>query len=289
MQLIAHTLMHEEGLNYEGPSLLTHEYYIDFLMEYGLFQRDELPPAALELYDLSHYEREVMNGGHAQYLGNRDRWKQVPGAIADSCLSGLRAVPNDEYREIYTELCARLAESRERAASIASTHGFSDLGTGYQDPVIRQLDRSFFAINTGYALGQCNVSRLKRLEGLRPVPSHLFLDELASQIASNPYLAERRSAKAPGKYSWIHHFDPRAVESLCEQAGFRFIHALMGGWHVEMEGQLTYGHVIETDRRRCFVCFRVSRDKPRPLYSYRHEPLYLYSFPSREMLTSYRP
>jgi hypothetical protein len=285
MQLVRHILWSEEDLNYEGPSLLFLEDYIDSLLEYGLFRRDELPPPALELYDLSHYEREVMNGGHAQYLGNLSRWRKVPGTIADSCLSGLRALPNSEYHDIYSALCGRLAEDRERASSIASTHGFSDLGTGYVDLALKQLDGRFFAINKDYALGRLNVARLKRLESLRPVPSTSFLNELVSQIVSNPYRAERRSAKALDRFCWIHHFDPHAIESLCHLAGRQFIHSVIGGRDLEIDGQPTYGHVIETDSGRCFICFRLARQDPRPLYSYRNDPLYLYSFPGKDLLS----
>lgn len=110
MKIIHSTLVLRDVPEFRLFSINSHNRYMDFLFAYGMFRREELPDEAVEVYEVSHYEGEVMNGGHAQYLSNGDRWREIPGTIGNACLSGLKALSSD-FHLIYEQFHQRIVHS----------------------------------------------------------------------------------------------------------------------------------------------------------------------------------
>lgn len=127
--------------------------------------------------------------------------------------------------------------------------------------------------------------RRKELRSAEVVSDGEFMEKLIEQILMNPYRLQRRADLGCGKYAFIHHFDPAAIERLCAKVGLVFQEALVGGRSIVIGGQDVYGHVIETDSQRCFLGFHISKEF-RPEYSYRDDPIFLYSFPGGEILAT---
>ena len=111
--------------------------YTNFLLSRGHYKRNEIPHEAIEAYHCDYYLAQVLNGGHAQFVGNSG--KNRVHTVADT-LKALDAMEADDY----LDLADRMADWVKDNADLA------DSQTGFEGGIadaLSDLDNPFFELN----------------------------------------------------------------------------------------------------------------------------------------------
>jgi hypothetical protein len=193
--------------------------FLNYLFETARYLPGEIIPEPIWSYEVDYYLAQVNNGGHGQYVGNSGIITGTKALAIEATKRGLAAMGADDYGAIYADLLAVLASSRELAEQIATGAGFGEI-----PPVIKELDRRFFALDGTERLIAQNRAFLLGLKNLRLVPSSAWKSEMDRLARLNPNGAERTLA-AKRKNEERAARDPHVImtKELCQKAGCVFV------------------------------------------------------------------
>jgi hypothetical protein len=244
--IIKELVLPREAVDGDDPYSVIHHNieFLNYLFETACYLPEEIIPEPIWSYQVDYYLAQVNNGGHGQYVGNS---RVVTGKMAltiEATTRGLAAMGADDYGAIYGDLLAVLASSRELAEQIAAGSGFGEIA-----PVIKELDRRFFAINGTDRLIAQNRAFLLGLKTLRLVPSSEWKSEMDRLARLNPK-GEERALAAKRAREERDARDPQLimVKELCQKAGRVF-----GRWtavypNCTLDGRRIDGWFMLTDK-----------------------------------------
>lgn len=142
--------------------------YVNILFE-GLYEIDELPAQALEVYYVDYYYQQVMDNGHLHFFINSHEDEN----LFDLIFRGLKGMKAAKYTEILKKACEALAleDESEMVETLAA------------------LDAEFEKL--GSQLVQLNSNYVSKIENLAVVSDAEFNSNMQKLIDSVPDQAKR--------------------------------------------------------------------------------------------------
>jgi len=189
-----------------------------------MYVREELPQNALRSFHADYYHAQVDNGGHEQYIKN-SRWIS---ATIDDCQECLQAMSAGPFLDCHTELLFFAHEHLDRFA-VARQEAFSC------DPVLRALDKRFYAADRNTPLYAIQNSWLKSLGEMKPIADEAYDDAINALAKDNPAWSARAKEREDARKEAV-AVDPldQAFTFLCANAKpepityFHWLHARKG-------------------------------------------------------------
>lgn len=182
--------------------------FVNHVLNQAMYQRTEIPAAAMQVFHVDYYIAQVNNGGHSQYVGNSG-WHDYQ--IAD-IRAGLAAIGISEAIELYEDLCAFADSHPEQFMAGMKAHGF-----GVFPEFFDKADKLFFnGLNNRLARGNSNRARL--LDCLMVVPSEQYGQLMDGLAARNPYYKTRKADQEERKQAALEK-DP--IVQACRYLGAR--------------------------------------------------------------------
>ena len=187
--LLAPDILIDERNLEAGDDYILVQCCIDFcnwcLLEAALLV-EEVNPAAWKSYFVDFYLAQVNNGGHGQFAGN----SLMRANELDFISQGLTAMGADDFLEVFSEFRSAMEGDPSLRRNVIAGGGFGDI-----PPVIRDLDRRFFALSGTQRLIGKNSAWLRSSGALKPVA----LDDLRRRkalVLASSRLRPRRMAAA---------------------------------------------------------------------------------------------
>ncbi|MFZ7093287.1 DMP19 family protein [Primorskyibacter sp. 2E233] len=157
--------------------------YVNYLINQAKYKRTEINPAAMQAFHSDYYLAQVLNGGHAQFVGNASAFLEA--TIVD-VLSGLRAMQQKEYFLLASSMNKWVAENPDEAAQQT---GFA----GGIAPALAALDTPFYKLNRKQPLRREIAAWLVAHPDLKVVPDADVPAELARIAEVNTDAPRRRA------------------------------------------------------------------------------------------------
>lgn len=188
--------------------------FVEWAQERAMLVPGELPEEALLFDDFSYYYGNVVNGGHAQFIGNAtSRYGELDPAMLARVERLLDAAGAREHHGVFRDFVAFIdatPEPERRALSNDDLEEFNSRFFGAKEDEDTPWERVRLW--------------LAGLPVLRKLPEDALEAERAAIIAANP-LREARLAAAEAEQAEAQARDPviSAIRTLCAAAGLDFV------------------------------------------------------------------
>lgn len=161
----------------------------------------ELPREALIAHWVFCYEGEVMNGGHAQFVGNRGDEEGIFDFVAD----GLETLGLDEVASIFSDLRTFSGVHPKRFARCYGNHE-------QLDPYFDELDSRFYAL-PAYAITAALGGWLKTRPWISVISQDLYRSKIGRLVPAHPLQDARRELRRPANEAAMSAFIARFARS----------------------------------------------------------------------------
>ncbi len=158
--------------------------FTNHLTQAGRFTRNEIPVAAMRGYHCDYYLAQVLNGGHAQFVGNSGALLPL---IIDDILTGLEAMGARNYLELARSMADWVAANPDEAA----------LQTGFTGGIAAELaalDAPFFALNRSQPLQRFIADWIAGQPNLKVIDDVSLPSVLSAMMEMNPEFETRDTA-----------------------------------------------------------------------------------------------
>lgn len=161
--------------------------FVNRAIGHAQFQREEIPPQAMQAFHVDYYIAQVNNGGHSQYVGNSG-WHQYQ---IDDIRAGLAAIGIVDGIELYEDLCAFADSHPEEFRAGMDARGFGKFPAFFD-----KADKLFFAgLNDRLMKG--NSDWIRSLDCLLVLEDDEYRKTMSELAGRNPHAAQRAAeAKA---------------------------------------------------------------------------------------------
>ncbi|KUF09714.1 DMP19 family protein [Pseudoponticoccus marisrubri] len=156
--------------------------YVNFLTKEGRYNRREICPAAMQAFHTDYYLAQVLNGGHAQFVGNTRAL--LKPTLAD-LLEGLEQMRAPNYLLLVRRMTKWVDDNPDK---VEEQTGFE----GGIDPVLQTLDSPFFKLDRATPLRRFIATWLAGHPALEPVPDARLRDTMQQIAEENPARDYRR-------------------------------------------------------------------------------------------------
>ena len=202
--------------------------YVNILLN-GLFEPEEIPEQALEVYFLDYYFHQVENGGHNQFFLNAS-FSRFNAITLQMIIQGLERLQALQYQEIFhSALKLILAEDYNNEARK------DDLSV---------LDDLFFKVKP--TLEELNFLKIESMEDLEVVPDEAFEGRMQDLLDSLPNYQERLAAEQQFATDNEPAFS-KIVKEICERYGQELlsINALDYGQDIVSEEEVAQNETLD--------------------------------------------
>jgi hypothetical protein len=214
--------------------------YVDDVMREGVYHVRELPPAAMQVYHADYYLAQVNNGGHSQFIYNAG--VNLPTMSADA-LAGLAAMGAPAHHRILSEMMDWAEANPEEAAA---QNGFSVCAN-----LLDELDTRFSEGEEQTPMIDRSANWIASWPNLRLVDDDRYAAEIQALAQLNPYLASRKiwqsvQALRCQMTDWLQLTVAVACGAVTPDPEIKL--AVLGGSHMEIEGQMCIAFSVGTDQ-----------------------------------------
>ncbi|MEM1045116.1 MAG: DUF4375 domain-containing protein [Pseudomonadota bacterium] len=213
--------------------------YTNFLMEKGLYRREEMPREAVQAYHADYYLAQVNNGGHSQFIGNSA--SNAANVWADA-LAALQAMKACEHAAILERMLTWVRDNSDEAKQQT---GFS----GGVAADLKELDEEFYKLENENPMIPLSAAWVLGWPSLKIVSDETYADALRELIGLNPRRAERLVARRIA--SLKHQINDHLHVSIgmaglaCNPPEMRL--AIGGGSHLSVDGEDQLLWSVNTD------------------------------------------
>lgn len=158
--------------------------FTNHLTQVGRFNRTEIPTAAMQAYHCDFFLAQVLNGGHAQFVGNSGA---LLGPILDDVVAGLQAMGAQDYLTSVQVMVDWIAANPEEASLQT---GF----TGGIAPELKALDAPFFEMNRAQPLQRHIADWIAAQPNLKVIDDMSLPTALSAMMQMNPEYETRDTA-----------------------------------------------------------------------------------------------
>jgi hypothetical protein len=155
--------------------------FVNHALRKAMFRRDEIPPAALQAFNVDYYIAQVNNGGHSQFVHN-SHWHDY---VIHDLRGGLKASGCIEAQELFEDLCA--FADRDPGGFI---EGMKAGGFGSYPEFFSRLDDVFFA-GLNDRLMRANRDWIASLDCLQVVEDVAYAEVINGLAKRNPLHRQR--------------------------------------------------------------------------------------------------
>ncbi|WP_136441841.1 DMP19 family protein [Pacificoceanicola onchidii] len=166
-----------------GPLVQALVRYTNHMTGEGRYKRTELPPAAIQGFHCDYYLAQVLNGGHAQFVGNT---RNLLEETLRDVVAGLKAMGAKDY--LILALAAQ-KWTRENPEEASAQTGFEG---GIAD-ALQRLDRPFFQLDRKTPLQGFIAAWIAQHPHLEVVPDADLPAALQALAEANPERARRNA------------------------------------------------------------------------------------------------
>ena len=189
--ILSKELLESTGAHADYDTVQAVVNYVNAAQAKAFLRPQELPPLALQVYEVDRYLAQVNNGGHAQYEHNCHRHFDMSLPAVEA---GLRAMGAKPFLKIFRQFRTLLDKHQIEQA-------MTEPGK-YRD-ILEPLDKRFFAADKATPLSGFS-ARLIRRSRPRLVPNDALDAAYAEMAAENPFRATREEvAKVAALSVWF--------------------------------------------------------------------------------------
>jgi hypothetical protein len=164
--------------------------YVNHLVHVGQYTRSELPNEAMQIFHADYYCAQVLNGGHAQFVGNAG--SELSKTLQD-VMSGAMEMGHDGYHKIVSEMASWIAKNPRKAL----------VQTGFTDGISEELaalDAPFFDLNSAKSFQSVLAGWIVDLEIVLAVPDAQLPLVYEGILLMNGKAAPRETARDIARY-----------------------------------------------------------------------------------------
>ncbi len=219
--------------------------YVNTLSNQGLYKRKEIHAVARQAFNCDYYLAQVLNGGHAQFVGNsgvliEENWGDVSAA--------LKTMHAKDYMLLAHAGRKWVLENPELAKQQT---GFE----GGIDPALAKLDKPFYLLNTKSPLRPKIAEWLAMHPDLKVVADDALGQEMQNIIDTNAMLPHRKAiitcAGVTGQLT-----DPlRVGTAMCcgRISPLDFLVQIGNGTYRPVEGDMKMAFMVSTLSGSCYA------------------------------------
>ncbi len=219
--------------------------YVNTLSNQGLFKRSEIHAVARQAFHCDYYLAQVLNGGHAQFVGNTGA---LIGETWDDVIAALLAIGEENHLLLAHAGQKWVQENPELAKQQT---GFD----GGIDPALAKLDKPFYLLNTKSPLRPKIAEWLAMHPDLIVVEDDELQGEMQNLIDAHPLLQHRKAIlTCAGVTGQLSNPLQVGVSMACGRVvPPDFLVRLENGSYKSVEGEMKMTFSVKTLSGTCFA------------------------------------